>query len=367
MREALALSYADAGLVTAANLSGFLVGAFAGGTLAASLGARAVVAAALGLATAGAALTALGGGLLVVAGAQFVVGLGTAGAMVPAQNLPVIAFPPARRGFASGLPSAGIGVGLVVAGALFPALVAREMLGLAGWRVAWLAIAAALGASGVAAATVFRDRPGVARAPLGEAFRSRRIWRLAVTYFFFGFSYLSYAAFFGVALAAERGWSTAAAGRAWALGGALAIASGLVWGALSDRLGRRGTIALVFALQAIAYLVMALLPGDGAVWVSVALWGSTAFAIPSLAAAVANDYVGARLVHASMGVVNLVGSVGQITGPIATGYAADLTGGFVPGLVLAGAKARAGSAMAGTLRGSAGAGADPDGAAGRRR
>lgn len=350
MRDGLALSYADAGLVTSANLFGFLVGSLAGGALAASRGARAVVTGALGLAAAGATLTALGGSALVVAGAQFVVGLGTGGAIVPAQNLPVIWFPPSQRGFASGLPSAGIGIGLVVVGALFPALLARETFGLAGWRLAWLTIAAALGASAACAGAVLRDRPSAARAPVTEGLRSRLIWRLSATYFFFGFSYVSYAAFFGVALAAERGWDVAAAGGAWALGGALSIASGLAWGALSDRLGRRQTIALVFALQAVAYLVMAFAPGDGAVYVSVTLWGITAWAIPSLAAAVATDYVGARVVHASMGLVSLAGGVGQMSGPIVTGYAADLTSSFVPGFVIAAALALAGSAMASRLR-----------------
>ena len=367
MRDGLGLSYAEAGMVTGANLFGFLLGSLAGGALAAWSGARPVVTAALGLAAAGAGLTALGGSALVVAGAQFVVGFGAGGAIVPAQNLPVIAFPPSRRGFASGLPSAGIGVGLVVAGGLFPVLLAREIFDLAGWRLAWLTIAAALLASAAGALTLARDRAGGAPARLAEAFQARGIWRLAATYFFFGFSYVSYAAFFGVALGAERHWDAAAAGRAWALGGVLSIASGLAWGALSDRLGRRQTIGLVFVIQASAYLVMALGPGDGAVYTSVVLWGVTAWAIPSLAAAVATDYVGPRLVHASMGLVSLAGGIGQVSGPIAIGYVADLTGSFVPGLVLAAALALAGSAMAGTLRGSAAGAPGRDGAAGRRR
>lgn len=281
MREGLGLSYAEAGVVTGANLFGFLVGCLVGGTLAASIGARSVVTAALALAAAGAWLTALGASAPLTAGAQFVVGFGAGGAMLPAQNLPVIAFPPSQRGFASGLPSAGIGIGLVVVGALFPVLLAREMFGLAGWRLAWLTIAAALLAAAASAGAFLRDRPSATPSPLAEAFQARGIWRLSATYFFFGFSYVSYAAFFGVALAAERNWDVAAAGRAWALGGALSIASGLAWGALSDRLGRRQTIALVFAVQAVAYLVMALGPGDGAVYTSVALWGITAWAIPS--------------------------------------------------------------------------------------
>jgi MFS family permease len=350
MRDGLGLSYAEAGIVTGANLLGYLVGCLVAGALAESRGVRAVVSAALALAAAGAGLTALGGSGPAVAGAQLIVGLGAGGAMLPAQNLPVIWFPPRRRGFASGLPSAGIGIGLVVAGTLFPAFLAHELFGLAGWRLAWLTIGGALLAAALGARVWLAGGRGAAPSSLVDALRTRRIWRLSAVYFLFGFSYISYVAFFGAALAAERHWDAAAAGRAWAMGGALSIASGLVWGALSDRLGRRWTIVLVFAVQAASYLTMALAPSDGAVYASVALWGITAWAIPGLASAVATDDVGPRLVHAAMALVTLVGAAGQMSGPMVTGWVADLTRSFVPGLVLAAALALAGSAIAATLR-----------------
>ena len=351
MREGLGLSYTQAGLISGANLCGFLAGALAGGMLAGWLGARPVVGTGLVLAALGAGLTSVSDAAIAVAGWQFLVGFGAAGAIVPAQNLPVVWFPAPRRGFASGIPSAGIGVGLVVVGMAFPALLQLTIRGLTGWRLAWATIGGSLLAVSVLSFWLLRESPAARRdtGRVRDAFRIPGVWRLCSVYIFFGYSYLSYVAFFGAAVAGQRHWAPAAIGGAWAIGGILSISSGLCWGALSDRIGRRRAVSLVFCVMALAYLTMALVPWDGAVYASAALWGIAAWAIPSLAVAVADDYVGARMLHPAMALVNLVGAVGQISGPVVTGYAVDLTRSFVPGLVLAAVVALAGGATALTL------------------
>jgi MFS family permease len=351
MREGLALSYAQAALITGANLFGFFGGAVLGGSLAAPFGARPVAGTALGLAAIGAGMTAVSEAALMVAGAQFIVGLGAGGAVVPAQNVPIAWFPPERRGFASGLPNVGIGAGLVLVGAGFPALLSLEIVGLTSWRLAWATIAAALLAGSALTFWLLRESPAVARArgSIAGAFRIRRIWYLGAVYFFFGFSYLSYVTFFGAAVAGQRGWEPAAIGAAWAAGGVASIASGVIWGVIGDRLGRARAISLIFGVQALSYLIMALVPWNFAVHVSVVLWGITAWAIPGLAAAVATDYVGPRMVHPAMALVNAAGSVGQMSGPVVSGYAVDHTASFVPGLLLTAAVALLGAVLARSL------------------
>jgi len=356
MREGLGLSYTQAGLVSGANLFGFLAGALSGGTLAAWFGVRPVVGTALLLAALGAGLTGVSHAAPAVVGWQFLAGFGAGGAIVPAQNLPVVWFPARRRGLASGIPSVGIGVGLVVVGMAVPRILPLAILGLTGWRLAWAMIGGALLAVSALSFWLLRESPA-ARLQTGrirDAFRIPGIWRLCVVYFFFGFSYLSYVAFFGATLAGQRHWEPAAVGGAWAIAGILSIGSGLCWGALSDRAGRRLSISLAFGVHALAYFSMALIPWDGAVYVSVVLWGLSAWAIPSLAAAVAVDYMGARLVHPAMALVNLVGAAGQMSGPVVTGYAVDMTGSFAPGLVLAAAVALAGAGTALALAESGG-------------
>jgi MFS family permease len=168
-------------------------------------------------------------------------------------------------------------------------------------------------------------------------------------YLLFGLSYLSYVAFFGIVLSNHRHWLPGASGRAWALGGILSIFSGLLWGALSDRIGRRQAIGLVFSVQALSYLILAVWPWDGAVYLSVVLWGVTAWATPALVAALATDYVGVRLVHPVMGLVNVVGAIGQIGGPIVAGYAIDRSGSFAAAPLIAASGALLGALAALTL------------------
>jgi predicted MFS family arabinose efflux permease len=272
--------------------------------------------------------------------------------MIPAQNLPMLWFPAVKRGFASGLPTAGVGVGVVLVGVGFPWLLGLEMNGLTGWRLAWLAIGGMLFIATVLAGLLLQESPQAKKAQsgdAGEAMRAWRIWHLCLVYLLFGFSYLSYVAFFGAVLGSQRHWSPAASGWAWALGGILSIPSGLLWGVLSDRIGRRQAIGLVFSVQTLSYLALAAWPWDGAVYLSVMLWGVTAWATPALVAALATDYVGARLVHPVMGLVNVVGAIGQISGPIVAGYATDLSGNFAAAPFIAASGALLGAIGAFTL------------------
>jgi MFS family permease len=354
MRDSLGLHATGAGLLSSANLCGFLAGALVGGTFAARIGTRWVISGGLALGTVGAVLTAFGQGVSSVAGWQFLVGCGAGAAMIPAQNLPMLWFPAGKRGFASGLPTAGVGVGVVLVGIGFPWLLSLEVKGLTGWRLAWLGIGAVLLITTALAGLLLQESPrtkghgGDAR----EVMRTWRIWHLSLVYLLFGFSYLSYVAFFGTVLSGQRHWLPEASGRAWALGGIVSIPSGLLWGGLSDRIGRRWAIGLVFSVQTLSYLTLAVWPWDGAVYCSVVLWGVTAWATPALVAVLATDYVGARLVHPVMGLVNVVGALGQISGPIVAGYAIDHSGSVAAAPLIAASGALLGAVGAFTLKGA---------------
>jgi MFS family permease len=351
MRDSFSLHSTGAGLLSSANLCGFLVGALVGGAFAARVGTRSVISGGLALGTVGAGLTAFGQGATSVAGWQFLVGCGAGAAMIPAQNLPMLWFPAAKRGFASGLPTAGVGMGVVLVGIGFPWLLGLEVNGLTGWRLAWLGIGGMLLIAALLAGLLLQESPQAKAhgGDAGEAVKTWRVWHLCLVYLLFGFSYLSYVAFFGIVLSGQRHWLPGASGRAWALGGILSIPSGLLWGALSDRIGRRQAIGLVFSVQALSYLILAAWPWDGAVYLSVILWGVTAWATPALVAALATDYVGARLVHPVMGLVNVVGAIGQISGPIVAGYAIDRSGSFAAAPFIAASGALLGAIGAFTL------------------
>src|SRR5262245_1271956 len=236
MRDSFGLHSTGAGLLSSANLCGFLAGALMGGAFAARAGTRAMISGGLILGAVGAGLTAFGQSATSVAGWQFVVGCGAGAAMIPAQNLPMLWFPATKRGFASGLPTAGVGAGVVLVGIGFPWLLGLEVNGLISWRLAWLGIGGILLTTALCVGLWLREAPQAKghSENATEVLRTRRIWQLCLVYLLFGFSYLSYVAFFGIVLSNHRHWLPEASGRAWALGGILSIPSGLLWGALSD-------------------------------------------------------------------------------------------------------------------------------------
>ena len=86
-------------------------------------------------------------------------------------------------------------------------------------------------------------------------YRSRQLWHLAVIYFAFGFSYIIYATYYVAFLVEEVGLSARSAGDIWAVFGWMCMGSGLVWGFVSDRAGRRNALLWNNALISLAVLL----------------------------------------------------------------------------------------------------------------
>jgi MFS family permease len=82
-----------------------------------------------------------------------------------------------------------------------------------------------------------------------------------VLYFLFGFTYVIAATFMVTSLVRDRGFPESVAGTFWSAVGALSLLSGPIFGTLSDRIGRRGGLAIVFGLQALAYGLRGGAPG----------------------------------------------------------------------------------------------------------
>jgi sugar phosphate permease len=170
-----------------------------------------------------------------------------------------------RRGLAAGAAVAGSSLGLIVTGPLVPAILERG--GSAGWRMSWYVLGGLGLAVVVSTALLLRDRPAekglraigeteaerqsspaaavASSLDWGSVYRSRLLWRLAVVYFGFGFSYIIYSTFFVRYLTSEAGFSRTAAGALWLQVGVGSILSGFLWGSASDRWGRRSCGCLV--------------------------------------------------------------------------------------------------------------------------
>jgi nitrate/nitrite transporter NarK len=272
-----------------------------------------------------------------------------------------------RRGFATGIVSGGIGAGTLISGLIVPPILAHG--GSEGWRHAWFLLG---GLALVIAAVVFaliRSRPeekGLApigadrgqvpaAAPAGSGVsalqwsavtRRGAVWYLGAVYFFYGASYIIYMTFFAAYLVKEMGQSPAFAGGLWAMVGALSTFCGVLWGGISDRLGRSRGAALAYAVLGLSYVVYALIKAPAGFYLSAVLFGLTAWSIPTIMAAAAGDFVGPRLAPAGLGFITLFFGVGQALGPAFGGYLADLSGSFTLPFLVAGGISFAGMVAA---------------------
>jgi predicted MFS family arabinose efflux permease len=184
----------------------------------------------------------------------------------------------------------------------------------------------------------------------GNIYRKGIIYYLGAIYFLFGYTYVIYATFIVTTLVKERGFPERVAGNFWMWVGFLSLFSGPVFGTLSDRLSRKAGLIIVFALQAVSYLLIATrLPGIF-LYLSIGLYGLVAWSIPSIMAAAMGDYVGARKAAAAFGLVTFIFGLGQITGPAVAGVLAETTGSFTSSYYMAAAFAAAAILLAVFLR-----------------
>jgi MFS family permease len=286
---------------------------------------------------------------------RFLAGVGGAGSNVPAMALLSAWFAARRRGLAAGAGVAGSSLGLIVTGLLVPAIL--EHGGTEGWRISWGVLSGMTLLVFVAAALGLRNHPAekglraigqtdpnpagntrTSGAPILDwrsVYRSRLLWKLAAIYFGFGFSYIIYSTFFVRYLTGEAGFSRASAGALWSQIGVVSIVSGFLWGAVSDRWGRRTALLAVFGLQGTSFLLFGLSQAGWAVYGSAGLFALTAWSVPALMAALCGDLFGPRLVHAALALITFVFGLGQALGTYLAGALADATQSFATAFLVA--------------------------------
>ena len=162
------------------------------------------------------------------------------------------------------------------------------------------------------------------------------MWYLGIVYFFYGLSYIIYMVFFAAYLVKEMGYTEAWAGGLWAIIGGLSIFCGVIWGSISDRIGRGKGAALAYLVLGISYIVYAVFKSEAGFYLSAILFGLTAWSIPTIMAAAAGDFVGPRLAPAGLGFITLFFGIGQSIGPVLGGYLADVSNSFTLPFLIAG-------------------------------
>jgi sugar phosphate permease len=380
MQEGLRIDNTQTGALATANLIGYLTLAVVGGVVAARYGPRVVIAAGLAVAGAGMLLTGLSRGFADAAAWRVLTGIGSGASNVPAMALLASWFAMRRRGLASGIAVAGSALGLIFAGAVVPRVLSAY--GDDGWRTCWFVFGGITLLLAVSSLVFLRNRPAeVGLKPVGSdseetvveqragalqwsrVYRSRTVWHLGLVYVAFGFSYIIYMTFFTKHLVDDGGYTKAAAGDLFMTMGWVSLACGLLWGTVSDVIGRRWALIIVFLIHTVAFSLFALWQTPAGFTLSAVLFGLSAWSIPAIMAAACGDAIGPRLAPAALGLITLLFGIGQAVAPSIAGAMADASGSFVSALLLAAGVAFVGAAGACFLRPSS---PTPDGTAGER-
>ena len=366
MQRGLGLDNSQAGALATANLIGYLLLALFGGALAAKFGPRVVIAGGMAVVGLGMLLTGTAQTFLTAGLFRALTGVGSGASNVPVMALLPAWFGPRRRGLAAGIGVAGSSVAMIVVGPVVPRILAQ--FGEDGWRVTWGVFGLTALAIAVLSAVLLRNSPGaMGLAPLGgdgqvaptvkkgglqwgRVYRSWVVWQVGLVYMAFGFSYIIYMTFFKKYLIAEAGCTQESAGNLFMLTGWFSLACGLIWGSVSDRVGRRAALIMVYVVQAAAFGLFAVKGSMAAITVSAILFGLTAWSIPAIMAALCGDLLGSRLAPAGLGFVTLFFGIGQALGPSVAGMIADRTESFAPAFVLAMAAALLGAGSSALLQ-----------------
>ena len=372
MKLGLGLDAVKAADLATSNMIGYLSFAVISGMLAARFGARIVVSFFMLVTAASMLLSGLADSYPLALAARTLTGIGSAGANIPVMALAAVWFAPRRRGLATGITVSGASIGLVATGLLVPAILRH--FGPEGWRQAWFVFAGFAFLMAVLGLILLRNSPAdMGCLPVGSAggavgsnaadraagrprlkwsllYRSKPIWHLAGIYVLFGFSYVIYATFFVDYLTSEAGFVISRAGSLWSAIGMFSVASGFVWGSVSDRLGRKYGLALVLLLQGASYALFGLWHSIPGYYLSALLFALTAWSVPAIMAASAGDLLGTKMAAAAFGFISLLLSVGQALGPFVAGRIAALTGSYSYSFLSASAAAALGATAALFLR-----------------
>jgi len=361
MKDHLSLTYTQVGLIATGNFIGYLLFTTFGGFLAARFGPRKIISVSLIVTGVTLFLTGFSNSFSFAFVTRLITGAGNGGCFVPMMSLPAAWFVARKRGLAIGIVNMGVCIGLTLSGLLLPFCI--SYFGPEGWRYAWYLMGAGVFICSFFCYGLLRNSPhekglrmygedgsseqippqtitllAAFRRVMGES----EIWKLGSVYFMFGFSYMIYLTFFVAYLTKEVGMGPVEAGIIFAIIGIVAIFGGILWGAVSDVIGRRYACVFIYLVLAFSYALPGFFKGPVVSYLSAIMFG-IAFSVPVLMAAAAGDAVGGQLAPAALGVITLIFAIAQVFGPFVGGSIKDATGTFTYAFMLCAAVALLGA------------------------
>lgn len=247
-----------------------------------------------------------------------------------------------RRGLASGLSSAGVGISVLV----LPPLVAT-LIDWRDWRAGMLALAVLSAVLGLAAAALMGDPPGTRRGPTATGASATRfaVRRALLSRGFIAFHLSSTCACVGLFLpfvhlvtyCTDKGLGAATGVYLVGVIGIASLVGRVVLTAASDRLGRRASIAATYGVLGASFLLWYLGGSIAVLTVFAVLFGVSYGGYVAMIAPIVATYFGTERIGSVLGAFMSSVAVGGFLGPWLAGLAFDLWGSYdVPLLVAAG-------------------------------
>lgn len=365
MQAGLGMDNGQAGLLATMGLVGYLALAIIGGALASRYGVRLVASLGLALAGFGMLFMGLSHRFLPVVLWSGLSGIGSGAVNIAIMGLWPAWFARKRRGLASGIAVSGSSIGLITTGFVVPRII--NIYGETAWQISWLLFGGITILLAVGSFLIIRNNPAeMGLKPIGEeviipvsrkesavnwrsVYFSAPVWYLGIVYIAFGFSYIVFMTFFVKHLVADAGYTGAAAGRLYMLMGWFSLLSGIIWGMLSDKIGRRKTLVILYLIHGLAFILFAM--GKSPIYFifSAMLYGVSAWSIPAIMSATCGDLLGPELAPAALGFITLFFGIGQVLGPVVAGMIADAYGTFSPVFLLTTAVAFSGAVCSALL------------------
>jgi len=224
------------------------------------------------------------------------------------------------------------------------------LLGLLSWQTGWLIFAVINVVVALLTFTLIRNHPDdvrqdpFGRTPTSPVKNKKKLERsnikllvhLGIIFAIYGATYMVYVTFIVTSMVGAYQLSEATAGGIWAWIGLLSMFSGMLFGWISDHIGRRLGLALAFFFLAIAYLLVGLTDWQLGLYLSIVLFGIVVWSVPVIMAASAGDYFGAAAAASALAALTFAFSGGQALGPVLAGYLAEITGDFSISYLLSG-------------------------------
>ena len=350
MAESLKLTYSQMGLISTSNFIGYLVAVLLCGHINSKIGSRVLISCALLLVAVSMLLVSRADSFVTVAVIYTLTGMGSGASNVPMMALIASWFGTRQRGKAAGFVVIGSGFAILLSGKMIPYL--NQLGGSGGWRISWLVLGIIVLIITVICFAVIRNTPAELGLEPVDSKNGKKdttpdftqetapatkkdIYHLGAIYFLFGFTYVIYATFIVTTLVQERGFSESVAGNFWSWVGFLSIFSGPVFGTLSDKLGRKTGLIMVFTIQMCAYLLVAFSLPIKFLYLSIGCYGIVAWSIPSIMTALVGDYVGPQRTARVFGFITFIFALGQIAGPAIAGFLAEKSGSFSSSFMMA--------------------------------